>query len=490
MFTIHWNWRSRSTGTRTLDGPLERFLQDHINAAPSGDQVAALLPHLKTLLTALATAETDGAAPALVLHAWAMLAEAAAAACHATKEAIAEANATEPLRKVLLAASNVPPPSMPNETRASPPRAAAALGLIALVPHAATQDEAHLAALQRLLADPVPIVRHRIADNLYLLWFADPDLPWSSIERVVATETHSGVLLGLLRALSELGKTDAERAERLILQVHARVADDESREARQARDCAMWLLGDLYIWRGRAAGERILADLAASPATESDMIAQTLGRYGGAILAETVGKPDQDLHQVRQRALAWYGLVLDEAVRGFDALLAKYPEGSEIREPDSEAFRGICAVFNALSMRLLATAGGLGQPGTRAAQSPEQRRLIQETKSMLRRLAALPIIPVAHHVVQTIDLYRDEEPGFVFALIAQCVRSVEAAGYAEDQIAASTVVPIVNAYLADHPEIFASADRQRDLLDILDAFVRAGWTEAHALVFRISDIWR
>ena len=59
-----------------------------------------------------------------------------------------------------------------------------------------------------------------------------------------------------------------------------------------------------------------------------------------------------------------------------------------------------------------------------------------------------------------------------------------------DQIAATTVVTIVNAYLADHPEIFASPDRQRDLLDILDAFVRAGWTQARALVFRISDIWR
>lgn len=475
---------------RALAGPLERFMQDHVNAEPSGDQVAALLPHLESLFTALETAEADGAAPPLVLHAWAMLAEAAAAACRATKEAIAEANATEPLRKVLLAASNVPPPSTPNGTRASPPRATAALGLIGLVPRAATQDEAHLAALQRLLADPVPIVRHRVADNLYLLWFADPDLAWSTVERVVATETHSSVLLGLLRALSELGKTDAERAERLTLQVLDRVADDDSREGRQARDCAMWLLGDLYIWRSRPAGQGILADLAANPANESDMIAQTLGRYGGVILAETVGEPDQDLHQVRQRALAWYGLVLDEAVRGFEALLAKYPEGSAVQEPDSEAFRGICGVFHALSMRLLATAGGLGQPGTRAAQSPEQRRLIQETKPMLSRQASLPIIPVAHHVIQTIDLYRDDEPDFVFALIAQCIRSVEAAGYADDQIAASTVVRIVNAYLADHPEIFVSADRQRDLLDILDAFVRAGWTEAHALVFRISDIWR
>ena len=100
-------------------------MQDHLNAVPSADQVAALLPDLETLFKALETAETDGAAPALVLHAWAMLAEAAAAACRATKEAIAAANATEPLRKVLLAASNVPPPSMPNETKsgaAGPPQ--------------------------------------------------------------------------------------------------------------------------------------------------------------------------------------------------------------------------------------------------------------------------------------------------------------------------------------------------------------------------------
>lgn len=109
---------------------------------------------------------------------------------------------------------------------------------------------------------------------------------------------------------------------------------------------------------------------------------------------------------------------------------------------------------------------------------------------MLRRLAALPLVPVAHHVIQTLDVYRDEEPDFVFGLIAQCIRSVDAAGYADDQIVATTVVAIVNAYLADHPEVFASADRQRDLLDILDAFVRAGWTEARALVFRINDIWR
>ncbi len=475
---------------RGLEGPLERFIQDHLNVVPSADDVAALLPDLEGLFKVLETAEVDGAAPALVLHAWEMLAEAAAAACRATKEAIAAANATVPLRTVLLAASDVPPPSTPNETEGLLPRAPAALGLILLVPRASAQDEAHLAALQRLIADPEPMVRHRVADNMHMLWFADPELAWSTVERVVEAETHGWVLCGALRGLSELGKEDTARAENLILQVLARVADDESREARQARDFAMWLLGDLYIWQGRLAGQRILADLAADPANESHMIAQTLGRYGGAILAETVERPDKQLHHVRQRALAWYALVLEGAADAFQTMLAKYPAGSEIREPDAGSLQAICSVLDALSVRLLDAAGGLVQLGTRPVQSAEQRRLVQEAKPMLLRLAALPLVPVAQHVIQTLDVYRDEEPDFVFSLIAQCIRSVDSAGYADDQIAATTVVTIVNAYIADHPEVFASPDRQRDLLDILDAFVRAGWTEARALVFRISDIWR
>lgn len=475
---------------RGLEGPLERFIQDYLNVTPSASDLEGLLPDLERLSEALQSAEVDGAAPALVLHAWEMAAAAAAAACRATKEAIAAANAEVPLRTVLLAASNVLPPSTTNETEGLLPRAHAALGLILLVPRASEQDEAHLAALQRLIADPAPEVRRRVADNIHMLWFVDPEVAWSTIERVVETETDGGALCGALRALSELAKADDEQAEQLELRVLARVANDDSQEGRQARDFAMWLLGDLYILRGRAAGQRILTDLAADTANESDMIVRTLGRYGGAILAETAGEPGERQHQVRQRALAWYGLVLEEALNAFEAMLTKYPPGSEIEEPDRDALQAICGVLDALSVRLLDAAGGLGQPGPRPVQSAEQRRLFQEAKPMLRRLAALPIVPVAHHVIQTLDMYRDEEPDFAFSVIADCIRSVEAAGYAEDQIAATAVVAIVNGYLADHPEVFASADRQRDLLQVLDAFVRAGWTEARALVFRISDIWR
>jgi hypothetical protein len=166
---------------RELERPLEHFIQNHLNAVPSASDVETLLPDLGRMFEALETAEADGAAPTLVLHAWEMLAEAATAVCRATKETIAAVNALAQLRRILLAASNVPIPSHPSEMEALPPRAPAALGLILLVPRANEQDEAHLAALQRLIVDPMPVVRQRVAGNIHMLWFADPKLAWSTV---------------------------------------------------------------------------------------------------------------------------------------------------------------------------------------------------------------------------------------------------------------------------------------------------------------------
>ena len=59
-----------------------------------------------------------------------------------------------------------------------------------------------------------------------------------------------------------------------------------------------------------------------------------------------------------------------------------------------------------------------------------------------------------------------------------------------ESMAVNLVVSIVERYLADHREVFADAGRLSDLVDCLDAFVRAGWPAAQALSFRLGEIWR
>ncbi len=475
---------------RELEKPIERFIEDHRSADVTGGALAALLPGLDSLSTELQAAAADGADSTLILHAWYMAANAVVTACSATQEIIAAVDAVPILRKILLAASNVPPPSTPDETSRLLPRAPAALGLILLVPRAGMLDAAHLAALQRLIVDPIPDVRRGIVENLHMLWHADPELAWSTIERVLETEVQDDVLCGALHALSELAKVDAAQAEQLAQGAFDRITNGDNQEAEQAREHARLLLGDLFIWKGQPAGQRVLNDLAADPVNNSAMIARTLGRYADALFVGRVGEPDDELHQIRQRVLTWYALVLDVSANILEGILATYPADAEVPEADGKALQAVCDIFEALAVRFLAAAGGLGQPGEQPEQSAEQRRLFHETKPMFRRLAVLPIAPVSHNVIQTLALFRDEDPDFVFALIALCIRSTESSGYAYDSIASTTIVAIINAYLADHPEVFASAERQRDLLKILDIFVRAGWTEARSLVFRISDIWR
>jgi hypothetical protein len=59
-----------------------------------------------------------------------------------------------------------------------------------------------------------------------------------------------------------------------------------------------------------------------------------------------------------------------------------------------------------------------------------------------------------------------------------------------ESMGAQLIVRIVERYLADHKDVFAADARLADLMDCLDAFVRAGWPTAQALTFRLGEIWR
>ena len=75
-------------------------------------------------------------------------------------------------------------------------------------------------------------------------------------------------------------------------------------------------------------------------------------------------------------------------------------------------------------------------------------------------------------------------------MIAQAVKSAEQGGYSNEQMAADLIVRIVKRYLADYRAVFADRNRLGELMDCLDAFVRAGWPNAQSLTFRLGEIWR
>jgi hypothetical protein len=154
---------------------------------------------------------------------------------------------------------------------------------------------------------------------------------------------------------------------------------------------------------------------------------------------------------------------------------------------DKQLVNNMYGLLDELSIRLFFASGG---PSSGSESTFAQIRLFEETREFFETLADCFVPSVAHHLIETLERYIDVEPGEVFALIARSVRASERGGYSMESMAATLIVRIVEQYLADHSEVFESADRRRDLMNCLDVFVRAGWPAAQALTFRIPEIWR
>jgi hypothetical protein len=83
----------------------------------------------------------------------------------------------------------------------------------------------------------------------------------------------------------------------------------------------------------------------------------------------------------------------------------------------------------------------------------------------------------------------------VFLLATQSIRSSSAAGFQHESLAVSEVVKLIQRALADHRDLFQSIGEEESeclvaLLQVLDIFVEAGWTEARQLTHRLEEIYR
>jgi hypothetical protein len=96
----------------------------------------------------------------------------------------------------------------------------------------------------------------------------------------------------------------------------------------------------------------------------------------------------------------------------------------------------------------------------------------------------------AHYFMQLLNGVLKYDPSVALGLAADVVRSSKPHGYNLDSLAMNEVVKLVEAILADHRSEIHDADSIKSLLNLLDAFIEAGWPEALQLVWRLDEIYR
>lgn len=314
-----------------LSQPAKIFAGKHQNSAPTSEEFALIIPHLRALYEALMS-ETDNIHEKQRDMAWGDLADACASAVE-LEDWSCELKDSGFIKTVLLECADYAEPpsdSQMNEQFEEHPfwspaaRIDAASGLIRLARHASCLDANVIAKIKQLgLDDAVPAVRFQIATNLVSLYSTSRELMWFLLENITASEQRNGILSFLVNGpLNRLAGHHPDEVTNLTKNIFERVQDRKgSDEVR--RHCASIFLG-LYLWQNQNACNELVREIVSAPAPYSTEVYQIVFDLRNHLNLGLQELGNQEKEKIRAKAFGIMNQLLISTAQTIGALEKKY----------------------------------------------------------------------------------------------------------------------------------------------------------------------
>jgi len=183
--------------------------------------------------------------------------------------------------------------------------------------------------------------------------------------------------------------------------------------------------------------------------------------------------------------------IAHSALARMEALLQRVtPTEREAKWQDE--FRELARLIDYVGNQLFFASGAFD--GTNSAKSLDEnarRTFWQESQKAVSTLAKVAIPSVAHHLIETLESFISFAPADVFHEIAKVVKSAKNWGYQYESLAVDLLVKVTERYLAEERmTLLRDVQCREELIDILEAFVIAGWPSARRLSYRLEEIFR
>jgi hypothetical protein len=489
-----------SVRLRDLMRKLEDVTANDKGEAPTIQSIDSRLGAMEQLQKGLAPRLRQGVPDKLYEHATAELAAAAESVSRVDLALLDSPNVRLRLKRILLfcAKSAHPHYSVKHERQfhehlhwgAPSARTSAATGLMDLTRGQTRRDGKMMAAIRMLARDRVPEVRLQIVGHLGMLQALDLKWAWSEAEHALRKDVTRGVVTGALQSVTRLAHADLARAIRLSKIVLQRYRNKTGSGMQLCRSMAASLIFDLHIHERIPEADSFAADVMRNATLHAELIQNLVARYSENLLAGDIGNQDDPNHAARKRTLAFYQAATAAASSQIERLFDRDGGSASLSETDQQTVRSMAGILDEVSMRLNFAVGASGNDSRSQNRADEQGRLFWEAQDILSGLSRSMVAQVAHHLIETLEVFIPLDPARVFALISVSVRSAERGGYSFERMAADLIVRIVERYLADYRAVFVERDRLNDLIDCLDIFVRAGWPAAQSWTFKLGEIWR
>ena len=482
--------------------PLDKFSSDWRNDMPTAEAIRLIFPQLEKVYATVK--KNTGADKEVIDSLWLKLTD-----CASTLARVAdnpESHVFAFCRQVLLhgAKHELPTPNPEfdaefNSPGYSPfPRHEAARGLLRLTFH--QSDAEMLDAIEKLASDPVPSVRMVTAMELFMVYIKTPDRFWRIVDDRATHETNSVVQKYIYFTLAKVvarKKENEEKTTRVMDKLIKRISPPIERL--EAVDPFIDLLVWLAIDRENSWALKAIEDtFFTNPIRFANPLRHAVFRVmEDYVVPKNLEKPEG--HERAKRAIAWVGKVITVASGRIEELCTILKEHRN--EEVNQQLHDVYGVIDEVIMRLnLEVVRGRGESEEEAEEIPDELRccFYSEVKPLMEGIIDFALDPengvmfakTAHYFMELLTSFLSCNPREVLHLAEGVARSSEPFGYNLDSVAVGDVVKLVEIVLADHRSEVREGEGLDDLLNLLDIFAKAGWSDALSLVWRLDEVFR
>ena len=494
--------KSKNRELQSYFAPLEKFRSDWLNESPTTEATNFIFPIAREAYTAI-NSDTEADKEVIDQLCYYLT------ACAAILGRVAGdygSHLFDFCREVLLdgARHELPKPSSEHDIRSdfsaySPfPRHKAAEGLLRLSTR--QSDPEILDAIELLANDSVPSVRVVTAMGLFMIYYKTPDRFWQIVHYRAMHETNPAVQGFTCTTLAQVvggGKKNEDRT------VHAmdEMLKFTLQHAEQVEpsdsfiDLLMWLaISRENPWALQTIEDKFLKNPIGFPNALNHAVFRvmkdnvSLKNLGTAEGLETLDRAIAFLEQVIG--------VVSEAIEELYTTLEEH-RTEETEKKLHDTYR----VIDTVVMRLYFAVTDENDESERSTEgmSPELCcRYYNTVKPLMKQVIDFALhgkkgvmfAPTAYHFMQLLTNFLSCNPKEVLQFAVGVTRSSEPSGYSLDSLAVENVVQFVEIVLADHRSEVREGQALEDLLNLLDIFAKAGWSDALRLVWRLDEVFR
>jgi len=475
---------------------------------PPEGEVAAVIPALRSLYSALRSGAIEGAYPLQVYAIWNQLVQACGIIAR-VPDTDCNTEIGSLVHDVLLHAyrsgpadpreRDIPAPDAPHPSWNDDwVLAHVATGIMLLAGHSSCIDAEVTEIVAALASDDHPAIRYIVATHLAPLLEANPPAGFHVVVRRCKEEEHPWAIAALLAdPLRHLVRTQASETLSLLTTVANRLGQEE--EWTVAWDALGDNLAAGFVLHGADAYLQLLCSVTGEGAQREHVAGRAMWR-SGKFIEWGYAHREEDAERARAyRVRGWQVLdrFLQPALTEFDALQRRLSGVSTAQwsDADREQYQVVARTSDHVSTTLHLSSGAF-QPDRHdrpiVAEKLEQAQLcLTEASGILEGLCDVPFPNVTHNLVETLVYLAPGDPAKVFRWITKAVLAGSTMGYQLEGQAWSLIVPAIEWYLADYRQLFAdNFECREDLVRLLDVFVEAGWPGAWSLTYRLEEIFR